>query len=285
MKDLISLMRIPHYIKNMLIFLPLFFSGSFRNKELIIVNITGFLAFCLLTSAVYIFNDICDKEKDKMHSVKKDRPIASGKISSRKAYIFAVILLALSAGLLICGNLNNTYAIGLMGLYAILNIAYSLKLKNIPIIDVAIITAGLVIRLIYGGIISGIIISNWLYLTVMAISFYMGYGKRRNEILMQKNETREVLKHYTCNFLDKNMYISAALAIIFYSLWAIDISTKHTVNLVYSVPLVIIIIMKYSLDIEGESNGDPVEVLLSDKWLVALSIIYGLLLTFAIYFS
>jgi len=280
MKDILSLMRIKHYIKNLLIFLPLFFSASFTNSDLVVVNIIGFISFCLLTSSIYIFNDICDIEKDKLHSTKCNRPIASGSVSKTKALILSIFLLIIAIIL----SSKNILALVIMSIYAVLNILYSLKLKNVPIIDVSIIVVGFVLRLIFGGIISNIPISNWLYLTVIAISFYMGYGKRRNEILMQKEETRNVLKSYSYEFLDKNMYLSASLAIVFYTLWCVENTAKYTINLVFTVPLVMIIIMKYSLDIERKSDGDPVNVILNDKWLIVLTAIYGMLLTFVIYY-
>ncbi|MBE5812259.1 MAG: prenyltransferase [Clostridiales bacterium] len=280
MKNILSLMRIKHYIKNTLIFLPLFFSGSFTNVDLVIINVLGFISFCLLTSSIYIFNDICDIEKDKLHSTKCNRPVASGKVSKAKAIVLMLVCLALAVLL----SAKNVLALIIMSTYAMLNILYSLKLKNVPIIDVAIIVAGFVLRLVYGGIISNIAISNWLYLVVIAISFYMGYGKRRNEILMQKEETRDVLKNYSYEFLDKNMYLSAALAIVFYTLWCVENTAKYTINLVFTVPLVMIIIMKYSLDIERKSDGDPVNVILNDKWLIGLTAIYGILLTFVVYY-
>lgn len=279
MKNILSLMRVKHYIKNLLIFLPLFFSGSFTNINLVITNIIGFISFCLLASSIYIFNDVCDIEKDKLHSTKCNRPIASGKVSKTKAIILMVICLIMAIVL----SSKNILALTMMLIYGVLNILYSLKLKNVPIIDVTVIVAGFVLRLVYGGIISNIVISNWLYLVVIAISFYMGYGKRRNEILMQNEETRTVLKNYSYEFLDKNMYLSAALAIVFYTLWCVENSTKYAINLIFTVPLVMIIIMKYSLDIEIKSDGDPVNVILNDKWLITLTAIYGILLTFMVY--
>jgi len=153
-------------------------------------------------------------------------------------------------------------------------------LKNVPIMDIAILVSGFLIRVIYGGVICNIEVSNWLYLTVMAISFYMGLGKRRNEIIKQGTESRKVLKFYNYEFLDKNMYMSLAITIVFYSLWCMDIGavSNSLINIIWTVPLVLIICMKYSLDIEGDSLGDPVDVILSDKLLLGLALIYGLIM-------
>ena len=149
---------------------------------------------------------------------------------------------------------------------------YSLGLKNIPIIDVVILVSGFVIRVIYGASITSIEISKWLYLTAMSGSFFMGFGKRRNEIIKQGNDSRAVLKYYTKDYLDKFMYACLVLTLMFYSLWSVDTTTtaKFGENMIYTIPLVMIIFMKYCLDIEGDSYGDPVDVITSDKVLMCM---------------
>jgi len=164
----------------------------------------------------------------------------------------------------------------------LLNVLYSKKLKDVPIVDVVILVSGFLIRLMYGGVVTNVVISRWLYLTVIMVSFYMGLGKRRNELGKEKSEnnTRRVLKYYNYAFLDKNMYLSLGLAEAFYALWAIDSPQQE---LLWTVPLIIIIGMKYSLNIEGESDGDPVEVILKDKYLWVLGLIYMILVAYIIY--
>lgn len=165
-----------------------------------------------------------------------------------------------------------------MLLYLVLNIGYSCGLKNIPLIDVIILVSGFIIRVVYGALITDIVVSNWLYLTVITIAFYFSFGKRRNELKrFNDGETRSVLKYYTIPFLDKNMYMCLGLANVFYALWSMDEKTISHYNnnfLVLTVPIVLLISMKYSMDIEGESDGDPVEVLLHDRILIILCLIY-----------
>lgn len=120
-----------------------------------------------------------------------------------------------------------------------------------------------------GGV-TGVEVSTWLYLVVVTGSLYMGLGKRRNE-LKQQNNSREVLKYYNESFLDKNMYVAVAIVIVFYALWTIESSNEV---LAWTVPVFIIILMRYSFDVEGDSDGDPIEVLLHDKVLIILSVIY-----------
>lgn len=273
MKKYLKLMRIHHYMKNGLIFTPLIFSGSLFNKHLLVNSLLGFLAFSLIASAIYIINDIQDVEQDRLHPTKCKRPLAANEISLTNAKVLAGVLIVVAIGInyFIAGNAIVAW-VSLI-LYLVLNLAYSNGLKNLPIIDVAILVSGFVFRVLYGAGITEIEISNWLYLTVIAMSFYLGLGKRRNELIKQKNVSRKVLKYYNQGFLDKNMYMSLALTIAFYSLWTVDPVTIARLSndyLVWTVPLVILICMKYSLNIEGDSDGDPVEVIIKDKTLMGM---------------
>lgn len=271
LKNILKLMRIKHYLKNGLIFLPLIFNSQLFEIKPLLMTFYGFISFCLISSAVYVINDIKDVEKDRMHKIKKNWPIASGAISIKEAILLFIVLTISS----LCINIfiiKEFSSILLISLYLILNIMYSLGLKNIPIIDVVILVSGFVIRVIYGASITSIEISKWLYLTVMSGSFFMGFGKRRNEIIKQGNDSRAVLKYYTKDYLDKFMYACLVLTLMFYSLWSVDTTTtaKFGENMIYTIPLVMIIFMKYCLDIEGDSYGDPVDVITSDKVLMCM---------------
>ena len=139
--------------------------------------------------------------------------------------------------------------------------------------------SGFLIRILYGSVITNIEVSNWLYLTVISGSFYMGLGKRRNEIKKQGDKSREVLKRYSKEFLDKNMYVCLTLSIVFYALWCVDSATIQRMGtnlMVWTVPIVMIILMKYSLDVEGDSYGDPVDVLFKDKILLLIVALYAI---------
>lgn len=276
----IKLMRVKHYIKNVLIFISLFFSQSFFQPDKLIHSIWGFLSFCLISSSIYIINDLNDVEKDRLHPTKCKRPIASGAVTKQAAIMISFICIVI--GTAISLNLGSWNSLLWIGLYFILNLLYSWKLKNVPIIDVVILTSGFLIRVLYGAAITNIEISNWLYLTVIAGAFYMGLGKRRNELKKQKDQkmTREVLTYYTYAFLDKNMYVCLALTNTFYALWAMSHENE---KMIWTVPLIIIILMKYSLDIEGESDGDPVEVLIKDKMLIVLCGICGIAMVALLY--
>ncbi len=275
MKQYFKLMRVRHYVKNFLVFAALACSGQLFNIEKLTTGIVAFIAFCMVSSVVYIINDIRDREKDRKHPIKSKRPIAAGTVSVKNAWKMVVVLLVLA---IICNSITfRVIPTLLLLLYLVLNLAYSFGLKNIPIVDITILVAGFLIRILYGAFVVEITISNWLYLTVLAVSFYFALGKRRNELKKIGNgETRKVLKEYPVNFLDKNMYMCLALTNVFYALWSMDKASDPAgdSSLILTVPLVLLITMKYSMNIEGESDGDPVEVLLRDKVLLVLCSVY-----------
>lgn len=274
MGEFFRLIRAKHYIKNILIFLPLIFGYSLLNQDKLFSCILGFCTFCCASSIVYITNDIMDRERDRRHPTKRLRPIASGSVTVIQALVLTTILiivvfllLKITPGLSVLGG-------AMIPIYILINFIYSWKLKQIPIADVCILALGYILRVFFGSLITGIIISHWLYLTVLTLSFYLGLGKRRNELRGKSKGTREVLSRYTQSFLDKNMYLFLGLTLTFYALWSVDAATAD--YMVLTVPLVIIICMRYSLIIEGEelSDGDPVEVFLHDIPLVLMAVFY-----------
>lgn len=289
MKTYMQLLRVHHYLKNGLIFLPLLFSGRLFQFQLLVETIVGYISFSLIASSIYIYNDIQDIEKDKLHPLKKNRPIASGVISKKKATIVGVIVFLLAlfiqlGGYLYFHNVGFIYATIIMLIYFVMNVFYSKGLKNIPIIDVMILAFGFVLRVLYGGALTDTEISNWLFLTVLSICMFAGFGKRRNEMIKNKSQSRKVLQEYTKNFLDKSMYLFLSLALVFYSLWCTNgFRFMETNLLTYSVLFVIFIVLKYALTIEQDSYGDPIDVILKDKTLMVVSTIYIVYMVVAIY--
>ena len=270
----LKLLRVHHYIKNLLVFAALACSGKIFDLHKLATALVAFLAFCAISSAVYVINDIRDKEKDKLHPTKCKRPLASEEISVKTAWVLVAILILIVIACSI--KLCNISAAALILLYFVLNLLYSFGLKNYPIVDITILVSGFLIRIYYGAIVTGISISNWLYLTVLAIAFFFAMGKRRNELRSVGCETRAVLKGYPMGFLEKGMTMCLTLTNVFYALWTTDKTTMESYDrfAIYTVPIVLLITLKYSINIEGDSDGDPVEVLLHDKVLLALCVAY-----------
>ena len=288
MKQYLKLIRVKHWLKNGLVFLPLFFSLNICNVPLLIRTIIAFFIFSLTSSIVYIYNDMSDIEKDKKHPIKKLRPLASGIISIQNASITMLIIAFIDIILmsLLYLQTSSIFIFIIPVIYIVLNFLYSKYLKNIPIIDVIIIVSGFILRVCYGGIVTNIEVSKYLYLMIIFGAFYLGFGKRRNEIIQNGDKSRKVLEKYNQEFLDKNMYVTFALAIVSYTLWCVDPTTIARIGndyIFWTIPVLMVLLQLYSLNIESNSHGDPMEVILSDKKILITAILYVVLLVVIIY--
>lgn len=250
------------------------------------LSIIIFIAFSLLCSAVYIMNDYKDVEKDRLHPTKKNRPLASGRVSKPAAIILMVFLFAEAVVLMLLTHLGYKVILCACS-YVLINIIYSFGGKNIPILDIILLGSGYPLRVIIGGYAVNIAVSEWLFLTMLCVSFYLALGKRCGELKRislykedseEKTNMRPVLKCYTVPYLEKHMYLSMGLGIVFYSLWTIEKSSYF----VWTVTLVLIICMLYNL-ILMDTDGDPIEVLISSKPLMFLIIVYGFFIAAILY--
>ena len=288
MKKYLKLIRVKHWLKNALVFLPLFFSNNLLKLDYLITTLIVFFVFSFSSSIVYVINDINDIEKDKKHPIKKKRPLAAGIISIKNAYKTIAILVAVALIMIsiLYIKTNNLTVVIIPIVYIIMNLLYSKWLKNIPIVDVTILVLGFLLRVIYGGAVILVEVSKWLYLMIIFGSFYLGFGKRRNEIIKNGEKSRKVLELYNKDFLDKNMYVALTLAVVSYTLWCVDPITTARIGhdyMFWTIPILMIILQLYSLNIERDSYGDPIDVILSDKVLVATIIIFIIIMIGLLY--
>ncbi|MBR6308617.1 MAG: UbiA prenyltransferase family protein [Lachnospiraceae bacterium] len=276
--NLIKEMRVKSWIKNLFVFFPVVFSLELFQTEVFIKACLLTLSFCLVSSAVYILNDINDVDKDRKHEVKKNRPIAAGIISMPAAWVTCIICVALGLGLSIYVSLT---AFIYVASYVVINIFYSKWLKTVAVIDCFCIAAGFVLRVLAGGTIVSGGVSNWMFLTIVALSLFMAFGKRRGELQSYgTGDTRVVLEDYEINFLNGAVFMCAALAMVFYSLWSINQKSE----LVYTVPIVLFIMSRYLLLVfKGHSDADPTTLILSDKILLIVCFLCGLVMIGLLY--
>ncbi len=274
-------MRIRHWIKNILVVIPAFFGTELIHPEIIFKLMIGFFVFSFCSSAIYIINDICDIENDRMHPVKCKRPLASGAVSKTEAYILLSVLLTFTFLLnaIICG-FHLKLLIPLI--YLVLNLSYSFCLKNKPVVDIVILVSGFFMRVFYGSVITGVKISGLLYLTVISLSLFLAYGKRRNEKLTCGNTSRKVLQFYNERYLNSSMYMYLTLFMIFYAVWSL--SLKDSQVLIYTTPLIMIMAMRYTYRLETDEHGNPVDMILHDKVLMILGAVYIVIISAIIYF-
>ncbi|MGG5460370.1 decaprenyl-phosphate phosphoribosyltransferase [Clostridium sp. B9] len=274
-KYIIKLLRPNHWIKNLFIFGPIIFSNNFLNIDIIKNNILTFIAFCFISSTVYIMNDIVDVEKDKKHPKKCKRPIASGKVSIPKA-ISIGILLCISS-LAIAFSLKTSILVIII-LYLINNVAYSFKIKNLVIIDVFSIALGFIFRVLAGSFATGVPASNWIILCTLFLSLFLGFGKRRNEVLSLGKDAsshRKNLSKYTVTFLDKIINISLTCTIVFYSIYCV-LGTSINLFIWTSIFVIWGITRYYYIMYSDNEGGSPTELVLKDKQLFCSVLLWGI---------
>ena len=279
-KAYIKEMRVKSWLKNLFVFCPIVFSLELFQWDKLMEAAVLTLSFCLISSAIYVFNDINDVENDRKHEIKKNRPIASGQISFPKAWVLLVCLTIIGLGIAV---LVNIYSFLLIVAYVIINVLYSKWLKTKAVIDCFCIAIGFILRGMVGGTIVTAGVSNWMFLTVLALSLFMAFGKRRGELSSYAGgETRTVLDMYDLNFLNGIVFMCAGLTVMFYSLWSISQKPR----LVYSVPIVFFIITRYLLLVfKGRAEADPTTLLLSDKTLLVSCGICGIVMLALLYFK
>jgi 4-hydroxybenzoate polyprenyltransferase len=271
MLDLFRLMRPYQWVKNVFVFTGLLFGHAWNDVNLVIGAVATFAAFCLLSSAIYTINDIVDVEQDKLHPKKCKRPLAAGLVSVSAARLLAALLGVI--GLVLAYTVSQTVLIILLG-YALMNIAYSLRLKHVVILDVFIIATGFMLRILAGTLGIGIPPSQWLLLCGLMVTLFLGFTKRRAEIIAlteDKVAHRRVLEHYSPVLLDKMIGITAAGLIMSYSLYTMNADTIRihgTGNLIYTVPFVMYGVFRYIYLLHHQSRGgDPSHDLVRDPHL------------------
>lgn len=274
-------MRVKHWCKNLLILFPLIFSGNLMDRDSTALSLLGVFHFCMVSSIVYIVNDTRDCDKDNRHPLKHDRPIASGEVSTKEAWkVGAVLAILWLGGIYAIFLLKGRAGVELFSAaYLLVNLAYSFGLKEVPIIDVTMIAVGYLIRLYFGGWLIGTGISDWMFLTVLSAAYYLGFGKRKKELTQYGGEYRGVLRKYSAAFLDKSTDLFMGLTLVFYSLSCVSESTTAArlgVKLSWSVPIVILIALRYNMLLEScVSTGDPTEMIMGDRLLGGMALLYG----------
>lgn len=267
--SLIRLMRPHQWVKNCFVFTGLIFGHGWQEPALIQAALLAFAAFCLASSSVYVLNDLFDREQDRRHPVKCHRPIASGAVSVGQAWL---LTMALAVAAVLLAGLANPPVAGYVVAYLVLNIAYTLRLKQVVLLDIFCISAGFMLRILAGT--DGIDIppSNWLLFCGMWATLFLGFIKRRAEIITlqdDKAEHRKVLGDYGPVLLDKLIGITCTGMILAYSLYTMDIDVRRihdTDSLIYTVPLVIYACFRYMFLLHQESGGgDPSRDLLKDR--------------------
>lgn len=282
-------MRPHQWIKNAFVFAALVFSRNLTNLDLVIRSLLVFAAFSLVASSIYLINDVADYDRDRIHPKKSKRPIAAGKVSKRTAVMMAIAIAPIGLGL--AWWLNTPTGI-VVSIYAVLNLSYSFGLKHLVLLDVFIIALGFLFRVTSGAFAIEVGISPWLLICTFFIALFLAFCKRRHELVSLGEEAaqhRGILGQYSTVFLDKMISALASMTVMSYALYTIDagvISRLGTDGLVLTVPLVLFGVFRYLYLVHlQQKGGSPTEVVLTDRSIQVIVLLYMGLAVTLIYFN
>jgi 4-hydroxybenzoate polyprenyltransferase len=268
-KALLRSMRPAQWTKNLFVFAALIFAQKFFSGPLFLKSAAAFVVFCFVSGAFYIFNDLQDREEDRAHPKKSQRPIARGDISPAQA--LAVFLLLAGGSLVAAFFLNRAFFIA-VAIYVLLQLGYSLKLKQVVILDIFVIAAGFVIRVVAGGLVIDVPISSWLLICTTLLALFLSMSKRRHELVLLEDKAtnhRPILKEYSAYLLDQMIAVVTASTLIAYCLYTISPETVEkfgTEHLVWTSAFVLYGIFRYLYLVHQKGKGgSPEELVLQDK--------------------
>lgn len=283
----IKLLRPKDWAKNLFLFIPLFFSGEIFNFSKIINVFEGFIAFCCIASSIYILNDFADIENDKKHPQKRNRPLASGE--ARIPIALSIALFLFIGGFFIAYLIGNPFFI-LLAIYFFLNIAYSFKLKNIPILDMFIIAIGFSLRIRSGGALAAVHVTIWMNIMVFLLALFMAAGKRRDDVLLTLStgvNMRKAMKGYTLDFLNTLLALISAVMIVSYFMYTVSerVIAQHGTNRLYLTSLFVMAgVMRYLQIIYVHSDaGSPTKILYKDRFIQVCIVLWIIGYYFFIY--
>ncbi|MHC3924513.1 decaprenyl-phosphate phosphoribosyltransferase [Alcaligenes nematophilus] len=277
-RDLLLLIRPKQWVKNLFVFSPLVFSGFMFDWEFFLNSLLAFLFFCFAASSVYIVNDLGDIEKDRLHPKKKFRPIASGKVS-----VLQSLFLLAGCYLVTFSSFLFNYKVALVLVaYVIVNFFYTKILKNIPVVDIFIVALGFVFRVYAGALAIQVPVSNWMLITVLALSLYLAAVKREQELKNSGHVARISLKNYSSSLVKKYVETSATCAIVFYSMFVLESKP----NLVLTIPLILFGIFRYWYIVENSDVGEsPTDAVIQDKPILIIVLAWMGLVVYQLYFN
>ena len=272
---LIRLARPYQWVKNLFLFLPVFFGGKILDFASVRNAAAGFICFSLVSSSIYCLNDIVDKEVDKKHPTKSKRPLASGKISVPGAVLFMLGLILAAVLILYMAHVHSFYeTVFIIVCYLVMNIAYSLKLKKIAILDVMIIAVGFVLRIFAGGSSTGIALSNWIVMMVFLLTLVLAMGKRKDDVLLFSRtgvKPRENTDCYSVPFVDMSIVFISSVTMVCYIMYTVskEVMERMGTSYVYLTSVFVLAGMIRYLQIAVIDNltGDPTRILLRDRFI------------------
>ncbi|PKQ31630.1 MAG: decaprenyl-phosphate phosphoribosyltransferase [Actinobacteria bacterium HGW-Actinobacteria-2] len=278
-------MRPKQWVKNVLVLAAPVAAGQLFNPAVLISTAWAFLGFSLISASIYLINDIRDADVDRLHPKKRFRPIAAGELSPKLAWGLAAITLVAA---LAVGYSTSILLGAVLSFYWILQVAYSFFLKDQPIIDLAMVSAGFLLRAVAGGVASGLVLSQWFLLVASFGSLFMVAGKRYSELKELGNEagTRASLERYTTSYLREVWSISIAIVIMSYSLWAFELPGPQPLGVSWSAISIApftLALLRYAFKVDQGKAGEPEDVVLGDRILQAFGVLWAIPMAVAVF--
>lgn len=292
MTSILKLTRPDHWVKNFFVLLPLFFGHQLTNTPLLLNAVIAFFAFSFTASSIYCFNDIIDVEDDRRHPVKCKRPVASGKVSIPVAYTIMLLLFALGVGVLffIPDEQQRYSTVAVIVVYWIMELAYCIRLKRYAIIDIFVLSIGFILRILCGGVATGVVLSHWLVMMTFLLTLFLGIAKRRDDVLRMNLTgipTRHNTTRYNLTFVNEALTITGSVMLVCYIMYTVSpevVSAFGTPYLYLTSGYVILGLLRYiQLAVVDEKSGDPTKVLLKDRMTQCVVIAWLLTFLFLLY--
>lgn len=272
LKDVFILLRTNQWIKNLFVFIPIFFAGELREMEKLKSVALAFCAFCFIASSIYIVNDLMDVEADRQHPEKCKRPLAAGLVSVNLAWGAFIVLLMLGS---FCAFHTNSYLFGGIILsYFLINVGYSLGLKRLSIIEILIVSSGFVLRAIGGGIVADVEVSQWMLMMIFLLALFLALAKRRDDLLVSTksgNAIRKSIQYYNLEYINALLIMMSGIIIVAYLMYVISpevINRFHSKYLYITSIFVIAGVMRYlQITLVENKSGSPTKILYRDNFI------------------
>ena len=300
----LQLIRPKQWLKNVFVLMPVFFGGAMKSLPSVYASLVAFVAFSFVASSVYCFNDIIDAEADRRHPVKCHRPVASGAVSKAQAVVLMVLMFVLSMLTLFLltteqivsddSPLSTLYSpwtvVSIILFYYLLNLGYCAWFKRYAIVDVFIIAFGFVLRLLAGGLASGVVLSKWIVLMTFLLTLFLSFAKRRDDVVrMEKTgeAPRQNTIRYNLTFINQAITITASVTLVCYIMYTVSpevTARAKSENLYLTTVFVLLGLMRYiQLSVVDNRSGDPTKALLRDRFLQAVVLLWALSFAAIIY--
>jgi decaprenyl-phosphate phosphoribosyltransferase len=272
LKDIFILLRTNQWIKNLFVFIPIFFAGELQEIEKLKNVVLAFCAFCFVASAIYVINDLMDVEADRQHPEKCKRPLAAGLVGTNIAKLTSIILLVMGS---LCVYQTHNYLFGIIILsYFLINLGYSFGLKRLSIIEILIVSSGFVLRAIGGGIVAEVEVSQWMLMMIFLLALFLALAKRRDDLLVSTksgNAIRKSIQYYNLEYINALLIMMSGIIIVAYLMYVISpevMNRFHSKYLYITSIFVIAGVMRYlQITLVENKSGSPTKILYRDNFI------------------